>query len=88
MSKRIIVLAAAMLAGSGALPLAASAQTSTDSQQDTKRHEMECTAATVGGAVIGAAVGSVFGGGLGRTLFEAGGAGLGVAAGRHLKCGK
>lgn len=78
-----LILAAAFVAL--ALPQAAGAQTSTTTHES-KHHELGCTAGTVGGAVLGAAVGSLFGGGVGKALFEAGGAGLGIAEGRHLEC--
>ena len=79
----------ALAAVSAAPPALVMAETSTQASEqkhEERHHELACTAATVGGAVLGAAVGSLFGGGLGKSLFEAGGAGLGIADGRHLKC--
>ncbi len=92
MRKTTFMLAAALATGSLSLPATVSAQTATTTptaqqQEEAKHHELACTAATVGGAVVGAAVGSLLGGGLGKTLFEVGGAALGLDRGRNLKCG-
>jgi uncharacterized protein YcfJ len=65
---------------------AAAAQTTEQQPKEARDHELACAAGTVGGAVVGAAVGSLFGGGVGKSLFEAAGAGLGIAGGRHLEC--
>jgi hypothetical protein len=46
---------------------------------ESKDHEFACTAATVGGAVIGVGAGRLRGGGHGRTHFETAG---GVAGGQ------
>ena len=86
--RKAILLSAALAVAGAALPHGAMAQTTETQKKEERHHELACTAATVGGAVVGAAVGSLFGGGLGKALFEAGGAGLGVAEGRHLKCGE
>lgn len=56
------------------------------SNEEHRRHEFACTAATVGGAVAGVALGSLLGGGLGRTLFETAGGTAGAMAGHMLKC--
>jgi hypothetical protein len=86
--RKAFLLASVLAVAGAALPQGARAQTTTtETQKEERHHELGCTAATVGGAVLGAAVGSLFGGGVGKALFEAGGAGLGIAEGRHLKCG-
>ncbi len=88
--RRTIAAAAALAVLAAAMPTASVAQTTTATTadpQDAKRHELECMAGTVGGAVIGVALGSFFGGGLGKAMFEAGGAAVGIDRGRSLKCG-
>lgn len=91
MLRKTMILAGVAATVGLSAPIGAVAQsastTAAPPQQETKKHELECTAATVGGAVIGVAVGSLLGGGLGKTMFEAGGAALGIDRGRHLKCG-
>jgi hypothetical protein len=62
---------------------AAPARAQTD---ESKTHELACTAATVGGAVAGVALGSLLGGGLGRSLFMTAGGVAGGMAGHAMKC--
>jgi uncharacterized protein YcfJ len=63
------------------------AQTSTtETQQEKKKHEIACIAGTVTGVVIGAAVGGIFGNGLGRALMQGIGGSGGAYIGNKLAC--
>lgn len=53
---------------------------------ESKDHEMACTVATTGGAVAGVALGSLLGGGLGRTLFMTAGCVAGGMLGHAMRC--
>ncbi len=54
--------------------------------QARRQHEIACMAGTVGGALIGGAIGNQFGGGRGRTILTAGGAAGGGYLGNRYSC--
>jgi uncharacterized protein YcfJ len=76
------LLTLAFLTGPGLAQTTSTAET----QKEKKQHEIACGAGTVTGAVLGAAVGGIFGNGVGRTLMEVAGAGGGGFAGHRLGC--
>ncbi|WP_170329814.1 glycine zipper 2TM domain-containing protein [Ruegeria arenilitoris] len=73
------VLIACALGGS--LLLAACGAPTTPTQAQVQ-HDARCAAGVLGGAALGGVVGNRFGGGTGKTLATAAGAGLGMYAGQ------
>lgn len=65
----------------GVLFLAACGAPTTATQAQVQ-HDARCAAGILGGAALGGVVGSRFGGGTGKTLATATGAGLGMYAGQ------
>ena len=70
----------------GCIVLQACAPASTPQQQAQRQHNIACTAGTIGGALIGGAIGNQFGGGSGRDIRTAGGAVAGGMSGRNYAC--
>lgn len=68
--------------------LSACTTASTPAAEKARDHEIACLAGTVGGALVGAAAGSLFGGGLGKDILMGAGGGVGAVEGRRLACGK
>jgi uncharacterized protein YcfJ len=71
---------------SGVLVLQACAPAATPQQQAQRQHNIACAAGTIGGALIGGAIGNQFGGGRGQDILTAGGAGAGALAGQSYAC--
>ncbi|WP_170486467.1 glycine zipper 2TM domain-containing protein [Ruegeria sp. HKCCE4150] len=69
-----------------ALVLQACGPAPTAEQQAQRQHEIACLSGTVGGALIGGAIGNQFGGGSGQDILTAGGAVAGGAAGQRYAC--
>ncbi len=65
----------------GTLALAACGAPTTPTQAQAQ-HDARCAAGVLGGAALGGVVGNRFGGGKGKTLATAAGAGLGMYAGQ------
>jgi uncharacterized protein YcfJ len=65
----------------GSLFVAACGAPTTPTQAQAQ-HDARCAAGVLGGAALGGVVGNRFGGGTGKTLATAGGAGLGMYAGQ------
>ncbi len=65
----------------GTLVLAACGAPTTATQAQVQ-HDARCAAGVLGGAALGGVVGNRFGGGTGKTLATAAGAGLGMYAGQ------
>ncbi|MCL6282348.1 hypothetical protein M3P21_02305 [Ruegeria sp. 2012CJ41-6] len=59
----------------------------TPEQQRQREHEIACLSGSLGGALIGGAIGNQFGGGSGRAILTAAGAGTGAVAGNRYACG-
>lgn len=59
----------------------------TPEQQAQREHEIACLSGSIGGALIGGAIGNQFGGGSGRDILTAAGAGAGAVAGNRYACG-
>lgn len=66
--------------------LQACAPATTPQQQAQRQHNIACATGTIGGALIGGAIGNQFGGGTGRDILTAGGAGAGALAGQSYAC--
>ncbi len=64
----------------------ACAPASSPQQQRQRQHEIACMTSTVGGALIGGAIGNQFGGGRGRDILTAGGAATGAISGSRYGC--
>ena len=71
----------------GGVALSACAPAGTPYQQAQREHEIACLGGTVGGALLGGALGNQFGGGSGRDILTAGGAAGGALAGQRYACG-
>lgn len=78
------LIAASFLAS--ALVLQACAPAATPQQQAQRQHDIACATSTIGGALIGGAIGSQFGGGRGQDILTAGGAASGALAGQSFGC--
>lgn len=59
----------------------------TPEQQRAREHEIACVAGSIGGALIGGAIGNQFGGGSGKDILTAAGASAGAVAGQSYSCG-
>jgi outer membrane lipoprotein SlyB len=68
------------------LTLQACAPAATPQQQAQRQHEIACMSGTIGGALIGGAIGNQFGGGSGRDILTAGGAAAGAISGSRYSC--
>jgi uncharacterized protein YcfJ len=66
--------------------LSACGPAATPAQQAQRQHEIACLGGTVGGALIGGAIGNQFGGGTGRDILTAGGAAAGAVGGSRFAC--
>lgn len=66
--------------------LQACAPATTPQQQAQRQHNIACATGTIGGALIGGAIGNQFGGGSGRDILTAGGGVAGALAGRSYAC--
>lgn len=82
MKRTLIVLSAFGLAA-----LQACGPAATPEQQRQREHEISCLSGTIGGALIGGAIGNQFGGGAGKSILTAAGAGAGAVAGDRYACG-
>ena len=69
------------------LGLAACVPAAGPQAQAARDHEVSCLSGSVGGALAGAAIGSLFGGGIGRDILIGAGGGIGANEGRRLACG-
>nr|WP_321249800.1 glycine zipper 2TM domain-containing protein [uncultured Ruegeria sp.] len=70
----------------GAGLLAACGPAPTSQQQAARQHEIACLSGTLGGALIGGAIGNQFGGGSGQTILTAAGAAAGGVSGQRYAC--
>lgn len=70
----------------GGLAVSACAPAGTPYQQAQREHEIACLGGTIGGALIGGAIGNQFGGGSGQDILTAGGAVGGGLAGQRYAC--
>lgn len=68
------------------LALQACAPAATPEQQAQRQHEIACMSGTIGGALIGGAIGNQFGGGSGNDILTAGGAAAGAVSGNRYAC--
>lgn len=66
--------------------LAACGPAPTPQQQAARQHEIACLSGTLGGALIGGAIGNQFGGGSGKTILTAAGAAAGGFEGQRYAC--
>lgn len=73
-----------VLAGAGALTACGPAPT--PQQQAARQHEIACLSGTLGGALIGGAIGNQFGGGSGKSILTAAGAAAGGFEGQRYAC--
>jgi uncharacterized protein YcfJ len=87
MSRRYRAPALLGFALSSVAILGACAPAATPYEQARREHEIACFTGTVGGALIGGAIGNQFGGGSGQDILTAGGAGAGALAGQRYACG-
>jgi uncharacterized protein YcfJ len=78
--KRLAWIAAALALVAGTV----AAETS----QQKKDHEVACVAGTVTGALLGAAVGGLFGNGAGKDMMRAAGSATGALVGNNYACKK
>ncbi|WP_170603000.1 glycine zipper 2TM domain-containing protein [Ruegeria arenilitoris] len=74
----IALVASAFLTACGPAP--------TPQQQAARQHEIACLSGTLGGALIGGAIGNQFGGGSGKTILTAAGAATGGVQGQRYAC--
>ena len=75
------------LAALGAvLALQACGPAPTAEEQAQRQHEIACMSGTIGGALLGGAIGNQFGGGSGQDILTAGGAAAGARAGSRYSC--
>lgn len=58
----------------------------TPQQQAARQHEIACLSGTLGGALIGGALGNQFGGGSGKAILTAAGAAAGGFEGQRYAC--
>ncbi len=70
----------------GACLLAACGPAPTPQQQAARQHEIACLSGTLGGALIGGAIGNQFGGGSGKSILTAAGAAAGGFEGQRYAC--
>jgi uncharacterized protein YcfJ len=68
------------------IALSACGPAATPQQQAQRQHEIACMTGTVGGALIGGAIGNQFGGGTGRDIMTGAGAATGALAGSNYAC--
>jgi len=80
--KRFLAVAAILSAGF----LTACGPAPTPQQQAARQHEIACLSGTLGGALIGGAIGNQFGGGSGRDILTAAGAVAGGRSGQLYAC--
>lgn len=80
--KRIVLTAAC----AGTLVLQACAPAATPEQQAQRQHEIACLSGSIGGALVGGAIGNQFGSGSGQDILTAGGAAAGAVAGNRYAC--
>lgn len=80
--KKTLVVAA----GAVTLLLQACGPAATPEQQAQRQHEIACVSSSIGGALIGGAIGSQFGGGTGQDILTAGGAAAGAVQGSRYGC--
>lgn len=73
-----------ILGGAGAL--AACGPAPTPQQQAARQHEIACMSGSIGGALIGGALGNQFGGGSGKAILTAAGAAAGGVQGSRFAC--
>ena len=66
--------------------LQACAPAATPQQQAARQHEIACMTGSIGGALIGGAIGNQFGGGSGKDILTAAGASAGALAGNSYAC--
>jgi uncharacterized protein YcfJ len=66
--------------------LAACGPAPTPQQQAARQHEIACLSGTLGGALIGGAIGNQFGGGSGKSILTAAGAAAGGFEGQRYAC--
>lgn len=66
--------------------LQACAPAATPQQQAQRQHNIACATGTIGGALIGSAIGDAFGGGSGQDILRASGASVGAVAGQAYAC--
>lgn len=66
--------------------LAACGPAPTPQQQAARQHEIACLSGTLGGALIGGAIGNQFGGGSGKSILTAAGAAAGGIEGNRFAC--
>ncbi|MEX0306338.1 MAG: glycine zipper 2TM domain-containing protein [Ruegeria sp.] len=66
--------------------LAACGPAPTPQQQAARQHEIACLSGTIGGALIGGAIGNQFGGGSGQAILTAAGAAAGGVSGQRYAC--
>ena len=66
--------------------LAACGPAPTPQQQAARQHEIACLSGTLGGALIGGAIGNQFGGGSGKAILTAAGAAAGGIEGNRFAC--
>ena len=69
-----------------AIALQACAPAATPQQQAQRQHNIACATSTIGGALIGGAIGNQFGGGSGQDILTGAGAGAGALAGQSYGC--
>ncbi|WP_170743684.1 glycine zipper 2TM domain-containing protein [Ruegeria lacuscaerulensis] len=81
MKLKVITL---FLGAAGAL--AACGPAPTPQQQAARQHEIACLSGTLGGALIGGAIGNQFGGGSGKSILTAAGAAAGGIEGNRFAC--
>lgn len=77
-------LAIAALLAAGVLQACGPA--ATPEQQAQRQHEIACASGSIGGALIGGAIGNQFGGGSGKDILTASGAAAGALAGNSFAC--
>ena len=70
----------------GAGLLAACGPAPTPQQQAARQHEIACLSGTLGGALIGGAIGNQFGGGSGKSILTGAGAAAGGISGARFAC--
>lgn len=70
----------------GVVGLQACAPATTPYQKQQRQHEIACMTGTIGGALIGGAIGNQFGGGSGRDILTGGGAIAGGMVGNNYAC--
>ncbi|MEM1004653.1 MAG: glycine zipper 2TM domain-containing protein [Pseudomonadota bacterium] len=74
----LIMTGAGLMAACGPAP--------TPQQQAARQHDIACLSGTLGGALIGGAIGNQFGGGSGKSILTAAGAAAGGFEGQRFTC--